>query len=261
MRLAIVSTIARPRPAPPRARRRRPRLKRSKRGRGNRAGSPPLVADVKLDGSRPRRGALTAIVAGAVAQGVVDQVPSAWSSRGGRPRLEPVGDGDSTAAVPGRVANRRGAVAQLERPASQPASSSLVGAGDTSRSSASWLGGPSPRRADRRAARAPRRERPCASASSISARRIASGVRSSWLASATKRRSRRSARLEAVEHLVQRPPETGELVTRRRDRQALARPHRGSRRPGAASPRPAAAPGRRRRRRRARRAEARPARR
>ena len=92
--------------------------------------------------------------------------------------------------------------------------------------------------------------------------RSASGVRSSWLASATKRRSRSSAASSRASISFSVSPSRADLVVGGRHRQALA----GRRRPRsraarAASPRPAAAPPPASRSRRARRAAARPARR
>ena len=64
-------------------------------------------------------------------------------------------------------------------------------------------------------------------ASSSSALRRASGVRSSWLASATKRRSCSSAASSRVEHLVERRCQVSDLVVTRRHGEPRSRCRRG----------------------------------
>ena len=117
---------------------------------------------------------------------------------------------------PTRRARRRRAA--RPRSGSRPRSERAI----SSRSSASWARRSASWDDQRTASRAPRPSRAWRSASSSSVRSSASGVRSSWPASATKSRSRSSASSSRVEHLVQRLAEPLELVAGRRDGQPLA---------------------------------------
>ena len=148
---------------------------------------------------------------------------------GARPRREAVRDA---------LEQRRARRARRGRTGSRPWSERAI----TSRSSASWLRRSVSSAAERTASSssvaaccAPR------SASSSSVRRIASGVRSSWLASETNERSRASTACRRAEHRVERVAEAGDLVARRRHRQPALRLAGQLARRAGASARPAAA--------------------
>ena len=237
---------ARPRPgrrAPPRSRARSRGRGRSaavpgateiaareplERALGELGGNPSPWSETSSSSAVPRATGPQLDLPRAVAQRVVDEVAErlAQAQLVGVQRLPVVGvDRDGAAALAGAVGEARRhpleQLAELERlgPHGQLA---LAGARDAP-------AGPRPSaRGDRTPrARRPAPSRTCGSwpparsAPSSSALITATGVRSSWLASATKRRSRSNDRREAIEHLVERLPEAADLVVRRRQREPL----------------------------------------
>ena len=195
------------------------------------------VGDLQRDAAVVRRRAQDD-VAGAVAQRVVDQVAErlAQPQRVGADRHVAVLDEDRAAGAVGAVGE---AVADAleQRPHAQRLAPhrqlALLRPGEDEqvlgelREAVDLLDG-------RR--RSPGAGRDRGSAASSSVLSTASGVRSSWLASATKRRSRSIEPPQPGEQRVQRLAEPVDLVVRGRQRQPLVA---GARR-GGASPRPAA---------------------
>ena len=216
----------------------------------NSGGKPaPCVADVELDAARlrlrpdphlapPWRSALST------------RLVSACSSRSRSPSIASPASPSTTSGPPGlggaglealgdrRSAGRRPGAARGRAPAGRPRSGRRP-AGPRR----AGPGGRPPRAPEAIAARSSSSDSPCRSASSSSVLCSASGVRSSWLASSTKRRSRSSVASIRAEHLVQGQAEPLQLVVGRRDRQPLVRSARPRSPPRAgASPRPGAAP-------------------
>ena len=216
---AIASTIARPSPLPPRPRASSARLKRSNaRAREPVGEARPLVGDVQLDPAvaprRPERHRPAPRGRARSRRGCrAPARPAPGRRRTGRRSPRPRSRRPSSAArAENRSATRRAGRATSSgsgRTGSPPWSERAI----RSRSSASarqplgLLGGRAQRILELGRATAGWR-----SASSSSVCSSASGVRSSWLASATNRRSCSNARLEPREHLVQRLGEPRDLV-------------------------------------------------
>ena len=222
------------------------RVKRSN-ARGRNAGGKPGPSSRTCSSTLPScaraRSASTGAVA--VAQRVVDQVAERLLEprRVGVERARPArGLGAQRPALGARARLRSGAatraqhVAGVERARGGPA----AGPGPSARSPAgprrAARAGRSPRRPSAARPRAPRACCSPRSASSSSVRRIASGVRSSWMASETNARSRANAASSRREHLVERAPEAADLVVGRRHRQPPARLAGGDRGGAAAHP-------------------------
>ena len=224
---AIVWTIASPSPLPGRGRASSARLKRSNaRAREAAREARALVGHVQLEPVAAGR-AESVTVAAAVDERVVDQVPERLLDA---PRVGL--EHDVVARVdlelaPELLGARREAlgdgVEQLVRATPAPDGRGAR-PGRRARSAAGRRRAPSAGRSPRPPSgarpRAPPALRGWRSASSSSVRSSASGVRSSWLASATKRRSCSKAVSSRCEHLVQRLGEPGDLVLRGRHRQA-----------------------------------------
>ena len=224
---ATSSTIERPSPDPPPLRAASARLKRSKARSRNLAESQRRCREREAGRDRPSLGGeldRAVAVLSALSTRLRGPDPRGADRRrrgGGSPRRE--------APVPTRRHGSRSA-AQHRPGALGRADSRRIGSGPWSaramrrRSSASrerrWVSSA----AERSAILSSSWERGRRSARSSSVRRSARGVRSSWLASATKRRSCSTAACEAGEHVVQRDGEPGDLVSRGRQRQLAASP-------------------------------------
>ena len=219
-----------PSPAPPRVRVRRRARSARKRARRARSGKPSPSSATSISiafvgrlagraGSRPRRGAARCRP-GFRAPG------RAAAGRRTRARRRPRRRGSRGPARRARSAKRcrvrSSSSRDLDgsgRTGSRPSAARAI----SSRSSASWARWSRLlERGDERLAHVWVVVRRSRSAASSSALRTASGVRSSWLASATNRRSRSNESSQPGEHLVERLAEPADLVVRVRQRQPLA---------------------------------------
>ena len=230
---AIASTIASPSPVPPPRARASARLKRSNAMREEVGREPaPSSETLQLERRRSRARASMPHRARSVPERVVDEV----SERLLEPAVDrpssarSVGRGDARSRVPPMPRASLEAAARRQR-AGRATSAAPRGSPDRPRPHARAREDPRRARtsrstssaAERRAASSSSGVRGRRSASSSSVCRVASGVRSSWLASATKRRSRARPASSRSSISFSVSPRRRDLVVRRAEAGAVAR--------------------------------------